>query len=110
VPNIKSAKKRLRNDKKRHERNVQAKSAMRTAIKAVNAAIEAGDLQKAEAGLPAALSAIAKTAKKGIIHRRAASRNKSRLTLRLNKARGGAAPVEAPKTETAAPEEAAAQE
>ena len=75
MPNIKSAKKRMRTDKKRHERNVQAKSGMRSAVKAVNSAIEAGDVEKAKAALPAALSAIAKTAKKGIIHRRAASRN-----------------------------------
>jgi small subunit ribosomal protein S20 len=94
VPNIKSAKKRMRTDKKRHERNVQAKSAMRTAVKAVNSAIAAGELEKAQQALPAALSAIAKTAKKKIIHRRAAARNISRLTVRLNKAQAAAASVE----------------
>lgn len=65
--------KRDRQNKKRQARNRHAMSQMRTAIKKVRTS-------KTEEELKASIPLIAKTAKKGIIHRRKASRLISRLT------------------------------
>ena len=99
VPNIKSAMKRMRTNKKRQLRNRMAKSAMRTAIKKADAAIAEGTPEVAEQALRLALSHIGKTAKKGMIHRRAAARKTSRLMKRLNRAR--VKPPEAAQTPSA---------
>jgi len=87
MPNIKSAMKRMRTNKKRQLRNRMAKSAMRTAIKKVDVAIVEGDLDTAAKALPFAISQIGKTAKKKMLHKRTAARKTSRLMKRLNRAR-----------------------
>jgi small subunit ribosomal protein S20 len=86
VPNIKSAKKRMRTNAKRQARNRMAKSAMRTAIRKVEDAIVAGEVEAAQEALPKALSLIGKNARKGVIHKNAGARKSSRLTKRLNQA------------------------
>ncbi|MBX6394159.1 MAG: 30S ribosomal protein S20 [Alicyclobacillaceae bacterium] len=80
MPNIKSAAKRVRITRKRTLRNASLKSALRTAIKKFNVALESGDLHLAEQLLREAVRRIDKSVTKGILHRNAAARRKSRLT------------------------------
>lgn len=82
----KSALKRIRQNRKRYERNRRVKSTMRTAIKKVHLAIAQKDEAAAQAALRSAISLIDKAATKGVIHHNTAARNVSRLTLRVNKA------------------------
>ena len=84
MANIKSAKKRVQVAKVRSARNKSAKSAMKTAIKKVDAAIAANDKAAAAEALLNATSVIDKTAKKGIIHKNTASRKVSRLAKAVN--------------------------
>lgn len=69
---------------KNRERNRQFRSRLRGALKAIRLAIDANDLTAAKNGLKATLSLIDKMASKGVIHRNAASRYKSRLTTRVS--------------------------
>jgi small subunit ribosomal protein S20 len=85
MPNIKSVKKDVIKSRKNHLRNVSAKSAMKTFIKKARAAVEAGDAAAASAAVAQAVSVIDKTAERGIIHKNAAARRKSRLMKRLAK-------------------------
>jgi len=83
MPNIKSAKKRVKTSKRNTERNTSQKSAMRTAIRAVRDLVANGDKKDAEAKMPAAYSLIDKAVKRNVIHKNAAARLKSRLAARL---------------------------
>lgn len=85
MANIKSAKKRILVNRTKAARNKSIKSATKTAIKKVYAAIEAKDKEAAKAALLAATSAIDKAASKGIYHKNNASRKISRLNLAVNK-------------------------
>ena len=78
MANIKSAQKRARQAVKRRTRNVSMHSAARSAIKDVRKAIAAGD-KKAAAALVKSQAVIDRVAAKGIVHRNAAARQKSRL-------------------------------
>ena len=80
MANHKQAEKRNRQRIKRRSRNLQHLSSMRTYMKRVRRALAGSELDEAKAQLPAALTAIAKAASKGVIHRNTASRYKSRLT------------------------------
>ncbi len=77
MPNLKSSKKRLRNNLKAQTRNKAITSRMRTAIKKVRAA---EDRSTAEAALSQAISVVDSTVRKGRLHRNTAARYKSRLT------------------------------
>ena len=77
MPKLKSAKKRLRTTTKAQERNRAIRSQMRTAIKKVRSA---PDKATAESALQSAISVVDRTARKGIIHKNAAARYKSRLS------------------------------
>lgn len=85
MANIKSAKKRILIAEARTARNKAVKSAVKTAIKKVYAAIEAGDKTAAAEALKAASIKISKAASKGVYHKNTASRKISRLTLAVNK-------------------------
>jgi small subunit ribosomal protein S20 len=85
MANIKSAKKRIIVSKKREMRNKSVKSKVKTIIKKVEAAIEAGNKADAEAALKVAISEISKAANKGIYHKNTAARKISRLTVAVNK-------------------------
>ena len=85
MANIKSAKKRILVSQRNAEKNKSEKSAVKTAIKKVYAAIEAGDKAAAETELKSAISVISKAAKKGVLHKDNASRKVSRLTIAVNK-------------------------
>ncbi len=80
MANIKSAKKRILVAESRAERNKAIRSRVKTFVKKVNAAIEAGDKAAAEAALKAAVSEIDKASQKGVYHANTASRKISRLS------------------------------
>ena len=79
MANIKSARKRARQALKRNSRNFSLRTAARTAIKNVRKAIAAGDKSAASAALDKSRSVIDSVAAKGVLHRNAAARHKSRL-------------------------------
>ena len=78
-----SALKAHRQSLKNRERNRQFRSRLRNALKSIRAAIDGNDLPAAKSALKATISLIDKMASKGIIHRNAAGRYKSRLTTRI---------------------------
>jgi small subunit ribosomal protein S20 len=78
-----SALKAHRQSLKNREHNRQFRSRLRTALKSVRVAIDSNDKAGAKAALGDVVSLIDKLASKGIIHRNAAGRYKSRLTTRL---------------------------
>lgn len=80
-----SAVKAHRQTIKRTEHNRELRSKLRTGLKNIRAAIDAGDVTKAKAALSATFSLIDKMAGKGIIHANAAGRYKSRLAKRTAK-------------------------
>ena len=88
MPNIKSVMKDVKKSRQNHLRNISAKSAMKTFIKKAKTAVESKD-KAAEDAVKLAVSAIDKTAERGIIHKNAAARRKSRLMKRAAKAAAG---------------------
>jgi small subunit ribosomal protein S20 len=88
MPNIKSAKKRLKQNIGRRLRNRSAKHALKTQCKKVLAAVEAGSPEQAEAELRLAAKKCDKAAAKHTIHRNAAARIKSRLSAKVKKLKG----------------------
>ena len=79
MANTASSRKSARTSEIRRKRNASMSSAMRTTIKNVNKAVASGDKGAAAAALSASTSKIDRTAAKGVIHKNAASRHKSRL-------------------------------
>lgn len=86
MPNIKSAKKRVKVIAAKTLRNQMIKSALKTAIKRFEAAAVSGDAAAASATFRYAVKKIDQAVAKGIIHKNAASRKKSQLALMLNNA------------------------
>ena len=84
MANHKSALKRNRQSLVRRARNRANKSKVKTAVSAVNEAIEQGAVETAQAALKVAIPVIQKAASKGTFHRKTASRKVSRLTKRVN--------------------------
>ena len=76
--------KRYKNDNKKRELNNSYKSALKTAIKKVFAAVEAGDKEAAVAAYNVAASKLHASVSKGIHHKNYASRQKSRLAKLVN--------------------------
>lgn len=83
MANHASAEKRARQNDKRRMSNRVRKSEMRTAIKGVLVAVDAGDADAAGTALKSAVSLIDRAGQKGVIHRNQASRRVSRLTARV---------------------------
>jgi small subunit ribosomal protein S20 len=84
MANHKSALKRIRQNAKRRTHNRHFRSTMRTEIKRLMTAIDAGDADAAKAQLPATVGLIQRVAQKGIIHRKQAARRVSRLATKVN--------------------------
>ena len=80
MANIQSSKKKNRQRITHEVRNAAQKSAMRTAVKKLRAAIAAKDAKQTEALLKEAIKLISRLGGRGIIKRRTASREVSRLT------------------------------
>lgn len=85
MANIASAKKRAKQDEKRRAHNKTLRSALRTSMKKVVLAVEAGNLQGAQEAFKEAVPVIDRMASKRIIHKGAAARYKSRLNARVKK-------------------------
>ncbi|WP_026693938.1 30S ribosomal protein S20 [Peribacillus kribbensis] len=83
MPNIKSAIKRVKTSEISKAQNIQVKSATRTAVKNAETAITANNANANET-LVTAIKKLDKAASKGLIHKNAAARKKSRLTKKLN--------------------------
>ncbi|WP_202080707.1 30S ribosomal protein S20 [Caldalkalibacillus salinus] len=84
MPNIKSAIKRTKTNTKKRTHNATQKSALRTAIKNFEQLVEQKDVEAAKSALVIATKRLDKAAAKGIIHKNAANRQKSRLAQKLN--------------------------
>ena len=84
MANIKSAKKRILVNRKKAARNQSIKSAVKTSIKKVEAAVAAGDKEAAEKALLEATSTIDKAESKGVYHKNNASRKVSRISKAVN--------------------------
>ena len=85
MANIKSAKKSILVNQTKALRNKMIKSAVKTAVKKVDAAVAANDKELAKAELLNATSVIDKAATKGVYHKNTASRKISRMNLAVNK-------------------------
>ena len=84
MPNIKSAKKRVVVNATKAARNKATNSALKTAIKKANAAIDSNDAAKAEA-VKVAVKKLDQAAAKGLLHKNNAAHKKSQLVNKLNK-------------------------
>lgn len=91
MANIKSAKKRARQAENNRQRNASARSMLRTAVKKVVKALDAGDVEAAKAAYQGAEPILDRYSSRGLIHRNKAARHKSRLTARIKAAGESAA-------------------
>jgi small subunit ribosomal protein S20 len=84
LPNIKSAKKRVKLSTLKRSANMSQRSALKTALKKTLSSIATGDAVVAKADLTLAVKKLDTAAAKGLIHKNQAARRKSRLTKKLN--------------------------
>lgn len=84
MANIKSAAKRAEIAKVRTLRNKSAMSKVKTTVKNVETAVEAGNADEAKAALAVAVKTIDKAVSKNILHKNNAANKKSRLTKMVN--------------------------
>ncbi|MBQ3194940.1 MAG: 30S ribosomal protein S20 [Clostridia bacterium] len=84
MPNIKSAKKRVKVTATKTLRNKMVKSALKTSIKKYEAALADGNKELAAATYKEAVAMIDKSVTKGVMHKNTAARRKSRYTRLLN--------------------------
>jgi len=89
VPNIQSARKRVKVNEKKRIENRSLTSALKTAIKKFNTAIETNQIKEAEKLLPETYSMIDKCASKGVIHQNSAANKKSALATKLHAVKSG---------------------
>lgn len=82
MPNIKSVVKDVLRSRARRLRNNAIKSRIKTAIKKTQSAISAGDAEAITSAMSLTVSIVDRAAKRGIIHKNAANRRKSRLMKR----------------------------
>lgn len=92
MPNTKSAKRAERVSIRRTEINKARKSRMRTLVRNVEEALEAGNGEAAKAALAAAGPIMMRTSQQGMLHKKTASRKISRLTKRMKAIDGSAQP------------------
>ena len=84
MPNIRSAKKRVRSNARKKDVSTLVKSSMRTAIKNCEKAVNSGNKDEASNKLNIALQRVDKACTSGLIHKNKAARLKSRLTKAVN--------------------------
>ena len=84
MPNHKSSEKRVRQSEKRRVINRSHRTKVRTYIKKLRTALESGKSEEIQKVLPDAISVIDKSVQKGVMHKNAAARYKSRLTVQAN--------------------------
>lgn len=85
MANLKSAIKRINVNEDKRVQNQKVKSTMRTHIKRVENLVEENNVEEAKAVLKTTIKKIDKAVQKGIIHKNNGSRQKSRLTKKVNK-------------------------
>jgi small subunit ribosomal protein S20 len=85
MANHKSAEKRNRQAERRNEVNRRNRGTLRTEIKRLRAAVEEGNREEAQTLLPKTVSVIDRSVQKGVLHKNAAARYKSRLTGSVSK-------------------------
>jgi small subunit ribosomal protein S20 len=83
MPNLPSAKKSIRKDRKRRLHNLAIESDLKTLIKKLNSLISSSKKDEAAKLLSIVMSKLDKAAKKNIIKRRNADRKKSRLSAKI---------------------------
>ena len=86
MPNIKSAKKRVRIIEKKTSRNNMIKSGYKTAVRKFEEAVNAGNIDEAKVLLSNATRKIDQACSKGVIVKNTAARKKSNLSKKLNAA------------------------
>ena len=86
MPNIKSAKKRVKIIEKKTLRNNMIKSAYKTAVKKFEEAVKAGNIDEAKVLFSEATKKIDQACSKGVIVKNTAARKKSSLSKKLNAA------------------------
>lgn len=84
MPNIKSAKKRVKVIETKTLRNMMIKSQLKTYIKKFEAAVASGNKEDASSAYKAAVKKLDQAVSKGIMHKNNGARKKSQLTLMLN--------------------------
>ena len=84
MPNIKSAKKRVKVIETKTLQNKMFKSQLKTSVKKFLAAVESGDKAAAEVAYKDAVKKIDQAAARGILHKNNAAHKKSQFTLKLN--------------------------
>ena len=84
MANIKSQKKRILTAEKARQRNKAVRSELKTAIKAVRTAVEAGQLEDAQVAANKASRLLDKAASKGIVHKNQAAQRKSSVQKLVN--------------------------
>ena len=97
MPNIKSAKKRVLIEKRNNARNRSEMTAVKTAIKKINNAIDTDRIDEAEKMLPEVMSVIDSAVTKGIIHKNNAANKKSAIAKRIADIKSGKLVVEIKK-------------
>jgi len=85
LPILKSAFKRIRQDKKRRLRNLKVKSELKSLSKKLNLSLSAKKLDEAKALGAQLISKLDRARSKGIVHKNTASRKKSRILSKLAK-------------------------
>jgi small subunit ribosomal protein S20 len=91
MPNLRSAQKRVRIERKRYMRNKAVKSTVRTSVTKARTAIAAAPAKPETAeAIRQAISELDRAVSKGVLHRNNAARRKSRLMARLHTAEAGA--------------------
>ena len=88
MPITKSAKKALRQNFRRKERNIQKKKKIKGLIKEVKSLVSQQKIEEAKKILPQVYKALDKAAKTGVIKKNTAARKKSRITILINKIKG----------------------
>ncbi len=84
MPNIASAKKRMRQSAVERDRNRGRRSALRTTLRKLDEAIEAGDMESVRENWRSTQAMLDRTAQRGLIHRNQAARKKARLSRRIS--------------------------
>lgn len=85
LPNIKSAKKRVKVTESKTMQNKMLKSALKTCMKKYEAALASSDKTSAEETYKVAVKKIDQAVAKGLLHKNNAARKKSQYTVKLNK-------------------------
>lgn len=86
MPNHKSAEKRVRQNERRRKINGGNRAKLRTSIKKLRGALTEKNAKESNSLLPLTVSEIDRAVQKGVLHRNAAARYKSRLTKHVNQA------------------------